>query len=162
MQLRLQLHASLRVVNELLEYNPPVLMESEELHGFLALLGLSPSSSSWAEVMSMCAAAHLASGNVPEAQALTEKLLANGHPAVWKLALGLTSGESAGPLHLDHGSDLLADAAKVCPAEDLPRLLGFFQHGQDDHGAVSMETEAEKPQAAMPAACVKDALSAAA
>lgn len=154
-QLRLQMHQPVRVVTDLLQHNPPVLLETEELHTFCKLLGLVPSSPDWAEVMALCGAANLLCGQRSEALEVTEKLLTNAHPAAWKLALALTSiegsgilgsgrgsaggggaaagagtcGGGPGRLGLDCGSDLLADAAKVCPAEELPQLLGFFEQG---------------------------------
>eukprot|EP00927_Polykrikos_kofoidii_P009185 TRINITY_DN13817_c0_g1_i1.p1 TRINITY_DN13817_c0_g1~~TRINITY_DN13817_c0_g1_i1.p1 ORF type:complete len:1912 (-),score=287.85 TRINITY_DN13817_c0_g1_i1:95-5830(-) len=139
-QLRLQMSQPLRVVRDLLEFNPPVMLEPEHLHKFLSLVGLGPSSSCWAEVMAMCGAAQLLNGNRAEASTVTEKLLANGHPAAWKLALALASAEAdegaAEPtlLGVDHGSALLADATKVCPASELPQLLSFFQHGPPHDG----------------------------
>ncbi|CAK0831412.1 unnamed protein product [Prorocentrum cordatum] len=128
LQLRLQLQLPLRVVTDLLEFNPPVLLESEVLHTFCALLGLSPATPAWAEVMAMCGAANLLCGVKGEAFAVTEKLLANSHPSAWKLALALTSTETSGGAGADPdgGSDLLADAAKVCPPEELPQLLASF------------------------------------
>lgn len=137
-QLRLQFCSPLRVVADLLQFNPPVLLESEDLHTFCTLLGLVPSSPQWAEVMAMCGAANLLCGLHSEAMAVTEKLLANSHPTAWKLALALASasepvgsrpGAAEGLLNLSSGSDLLADAAKVCPPEELPALLRSFSQG---------------------------------
>jgi len=146
-QLRLQMHKPVRVVTDLLQFNPPVLLETEELHTFCKLLGLTPASPEWAEVMALCGAANLLCGQRGEALSVTEMLLTNAHPAAWKLALALASSEGEGEasgsttaagspigsprglLGLDGASGLLADAAKVCPAEELPHLLGFFDHG---------------------------------
>lgn len=140
-QLRLQLHRPLDVIADLLQFNPPVLLESEDLHTFCALLGLAPSSLQWAEVMAMCGAANLLCGMRGEALSVTEKLLANAHPAAWKLAAALASSSESdagmgsisttiAPVQgADVSLDLLADAAKVCPVNELPTLLQAFNQG---------------------------------
>eukprot|EP00930_Biecheleria_cincta_P069376 TRINITY_DN57116_c0_g1_i1.p1 TRINITY_DN57116_c0_g1~~TRINITY_DN57116_c0_g1_i1.p1 ORF type:complete len:1773 (-),score=328.93 TRINITY_DN57116_c0_g1_i1:34-5352(-) len=144
-QLRLRLQKPLRVITNLLEFNPPVLLESEDLHKFCSLIGLVPTSESWAEVMALCGAAHLLCGDNDEALSITEKLLVNAHPGSWKLALALaaeTKSVSPGTsnLSLDCTSALLADAAKVCPDEDLPRLLSFFSYGPPGGSKVGVAT----------------------
>jgi len=140
MQLRLQLHHPLRVVTDILQFNPAGLMASEQLQEFCRLLGLAPSSPCWAEVMAICGASNLLCGHRDEAHSITEKLLANGHPAAWKLAVALAfeiseeqkgEAESDEPntrcLSVDHGLDLLADALVVCPPQELPEMLSFFK-----------------------------------
>eukprot|EP00929_Paragymnodinium_shiwhaense_P009650 TRINITY_DN11389_c0_g1_i3.p1 TRINITY_DN11389_c0_g1~~TRINITY_DN11389_c0_g1_i3.p1 ORF type:complete len:2131 (+),score=572.69 TRINITY_DN11389_c0_g1_i3:85-6393(+) len=133
-QLRLQMHEPLRIVTDLLEFNPSVTLESDQLHKFLALLGIGPHSACWAQVMAMSGVAHLLNGNRGEALNVTEQLLTNSHPASWKLAMALTSEDASTgggdkALTFDHGSALLADAAKVCPPEDLSALLACFEQG---------------------------------
>eukprot|EP00928_Gymnodinium_smaydae_P039767 TRINITY_DN27095_c0_g1_i1.p1 TRINITY_DN27095_c0_g1~~TRINITY_DN27095_c0_g1_i1.p1 ORF type:complete len:948 (+),score=193.52 TRINITY_DN27095_c0_g1_i1:110-2953(+) len=131
-QLRLQLHQPLRVLTDLLEFNLPAMLETDDLHRFLALLGIGPASSCWAEVMAMCAAAQLLVGSKEEARRITEQLLTVRHPAAWKLAVALASSGDGQLLDVCHGSDLLADAIKVCPADELPQLLSYFNRGDPD------------------------------
>ena len=50
------------------------------------------------------------------------RLLVNRHPAAWKLAAALHAEEATAA-----GEALLADAARVCAPEDLPRLLSYCQ-----------------------------------
>eukprot|EP00931_Biecheleriopsis_adriatica_P064492 TRINITY_DN39266_c0_g1_i2.p1 TRINITY_DN39266_c0_g1~~TRINITY_DN39266_c0_g1_i2.p1 ORF type:complete len:1819 (+),score=380.50 TRINITY_DN39266_c0_g1_i2:19-5475(+) len=147
-QLRLRLHQPIRIVTNLLEFNPPILLESEDLHRFCSLIGLLPTSGSWAEVMALCGAANLLCGDRAEALSITEKLLVNAHPGSWKLALALAADmESVMPgtptLGLDCGSGLLADAAKVCPDGELPRLLSFFRYGPPNSGKPSLPLDKE-------------------
>merc|ERR1712136_308595 len=102
------------------------------LHDFCELLGLGPMSTSWAEVMSMCGAASILCGQRHQAQETTEKLLANSHTGAWRLAVALSTdglGHCGGPLDPNHASDLLADALKICPAGEMPQLLGCFRQG---------------------------------
>lgn len=156
LQLRLRMDQPLRVVTDLLEFNPPILLEAEDLQDFCGLLGLTPSSDSWAEVMALCGAAHLLCGDHTEALLITEKLMVNGHASAWKLAVALAAAHGG-----EDTSALLADAVRVCPDEDLPRLLSHFQYGptpqpsrhpgqvprgyaHDEHGPSFLSLELEK------------------
>jgi len=145
LQLRLQLEQPLRIITDLLQFNPSLLLDSEELHTFCRLLGLGPASACWGEVMAMCGAANLLCGDRAEAFGVTEKLLTNGHPTAWKLALALSSTESernSDPRakDADNASALLADAALVCPPEELAQLLeGFMQSQNSPDAALQVE-----------------------
>lgn len=122
-QLRLRIGQPLRIVTDLLEFNPPILLESEDLQKFCSLIGLSTSSPSWAEVMALCGAANLLCGDRVEALSVTEKLLVNKHPGAWKLAVALATDDG-----VDQTSgSLLADAARVCSDKDLPKLLSYLE-----------------------------------
>ena len=127
-QLRLRISKPLRIVTDLLEFNPPILLESEDLQRFCSLIGLPPSSSTWAEVMALCGAAHLLCGDRAEALSITEKLLVNKHPGAWKLAVALATDDG-----VDQASaaGLLADAARVCSEEDLPIFLSYLDEAPD-------------------------------
>lgn len=123
-QLRLRLHQPLRIVTDLLEFNPPILLESEDLQKFCSLIGLPTSSPSWAEVMALCGAANLLCGDRVEALSVTEKLLVNRHPGAWKLAVALATDDVGD--QTSSGS-LLADAVRVCSDKDLPILLSYLE-----------------------------------
>ena len=119
-QLRLRISQPLRIVTDLLEFNPPILLESEDLQKFCSLIGLPTTSSSWAEVMALCGAANLLCGDRVEALSVTEKLLVNKHPGAWKLAVALATDDQS-------SASLLADACRVCSDKDLPKLLSYLE-----------------------------------
>ena len=136
-QLRLRIQSPLRIVTDLLEFNPPILLESEDLQKFCSLIGLPPSSPSWAEVMALCGAAHLLCGDrAGEALSITEKLLVNKHPGAWKLAVALATDDAVDQMS---AASLLADAARVCSEKDLPTLLSYLEGAP---ACRSQETEA--------------------
>ncbi|CAE7829098.1 unnamed protein product [Symbiodinium sp. CCMP2592] len=106
--------------------------------------------------MALCGAAHLLCGDHTEALLITEKLMVNGHASAWKLAVALAAAHGG-----EDTSALLADAVRVCPDEDLPRLLSHFQYGptpqpsrypgqvprgyaHDEHGPSFLSLELEK------------------